>query len=67
MRAISESSARRRPRRGYHARASTLPQQGQLSILQGGLEIVDDVVGGRGEMRRRSLGAGDRPRVRDLG
>ena len=61
------SSVRRRPRRGYHGRVSTLPQQRQLSILEGGLAMVDDTVGAGGEMRRRFLVAGDRPRGRDLG
>ena len=57
---MSESSVRRRPRVRPVRCASTPPQLGQLSILEGGLAMVDDAVGGGGEMRRRSLIAGDR-------
>lgn len=60
---MSESSVRRRPRVRpvrCHARTSTPPQLGELSILEGGLAMVDDAVGGGGEMRGRSLIGGDR-------
>lgn len=64
---MTVSSVRRWPRRRHHPRGSTLPQCVLLSILQGGLPMVDDAVGGGGEMRMRSLDAGDRPRVCNLG
>lgn len=36
-------------------------------MVEGGLGMANDTVAGGGEMRGRSLDAGDRPRVRDLG